>query len=44
MINELTELALEKAQVILGQECSPIGLMASPEGSSSRTAAWPKRR
>ena len=32
MINELTALALEKAEAILGQECSPIGLMASPEG------------
>ncbi len=28
----LTELALQKAQAILGNECSPIGLMASPEG------------
>ncbi len=28
----LTDLALEKAHVILGTECSPIGLMASPEG------------
>ena len=28
----LTELALEKAHTILGSECSPIGLMASPEG------------
>ena len=32
MISELAALALEKAQAILGQECSPIGLMASPEG------------
>ena len=32
MINELTALALAKAEAILGQECSPIGLMASPEG------------
>jgi glycogen debranching enzyme len=29
---ELTTLALAKAQAILRQECSPIGLMASPEG------------
>lgn len=28
----LTKIALEKAQEILGRECSPIGLMASPEG------------
>jgi len=28
----LTEIALEKAQAILDSECSPIGLMASPEG------------
>ena len=28
----LTETALEKAHAILGSECSPIGLMASPEG------------
>ena len=28
----LTEIALEKAHAILGSECSPIGLMASPEG------------
>ena len=28
----ITDLALEKAQGILGSECSPIGLMASPEG------------
>ena len=28
----LTETALEKAHTILGSECSPIGLMASPEG------------
>jgi glycogen debranching enzyme len=28
----LTDLALAKAQAILGSECSPIGLMASPEG------------
>ncbi len=31
-MNDLTELALDKAQQILGTECSPIGLMASPEG------------
>lgn len=28
----LTEIALEKAKAILKSECSPIGLMASPEG------------
>ncbi len=28
----LTEIGLEKAQGILGTECSPLGLMASPEG------------
>jgi glycogen debranching enzyme len=28
----VTNIALEKAQDILGTECSPIGLMASPEG------------
>jgi hypothetical protein len=28
----LTDTALEKAQAILDSECSPIGLMASPEG------------
>ncbi len=28
----ITELALQKAQGILGSECSRIGLMASPEG------------
>jgi len=28
----LDEMALEKAHAILGSECSPIGLMASPEG------------
>jgi glycogen debranching enzyme len=28
----LTETALHKAQAILSSECSPIGLMASPEG------------
>jgi glycogen debranching enzyme len=31
-MTSLTELALEKAYVILSSECSPIGLMASPEG------------
>jgi hypothetical protein len=30
-MSELTEVALEKAQAILASECSPIGLMASPE-------------
>jgi glycogen debranching enzyme len=29
---DLTQIAHEKAQVILESECSPIGLMASPEG------------
>src|SRR5512135_2282033 len=28
----LTDVALDKARQILGTECSPIGLMASPEG------------
>jgi hypothetical protein len=28
----LIETALQKAREILGGECSPIGLMASPEG------------
>ncbi len=28
----ILEMALEKAHAILGSECSPIGLMASPEG------------
>ncbi len=32
MADELTAVALEKAQEVLGRECSPIGLMASPEG------------
>ena len=32
VMNELTELALEKAQEVLTRECSPLGLMASPEG------------
>jgi len=31
-MTELIETALEKAHAILGSECSPIGLMASPEG------------
>src|SRR5512137_1001373 len=31
-MSSLTGVALEKAQEILGTECSPIGLMASPEG------------
>jgi glycogen debranching enzyme len=31
-MTELTDIALEKAQSILRSECSPIGLMASPEG------------
>ncbi len=31
-MTDLTNLALEKAQAILDRECSPIGLMASPEG------------
>src|SRR5512135_2438989 len=32
MMSTLTDSALEKAQEILGTECSSIGLMASPEG------------
>jgi glycogen debranching enzyme len=32
VISALTQVALQKAQAILGSECSPIGLMASPEG------------
>ena len=32
MMTNLIDLALEKAQTILDSECSPIGLMASPEG------------
>jgi glycogen debranching enzyme len=32
VMNEITTLALEKAQIILSSECSPLGLMASPEG------------
>jgi glycogen debranching enzyme len=31
-MSDLTDLALERAQSILARECSPIGLMASPEG------------
>ena len=31
-MSSLTDLALEKAHAILGSECSPLGLMASPEG------------
>lgn len=31
-MNEITELALEKAKEVLGRECSPLGLMASSEG------------
>jgi glycogen debranching enzyme len=31
-MSTLTDVALEKAQAILASECSPIGLMASPEG------------
>jgi glycogen debranching enzyme len=31
-MTELTELALQKAQEVLARECSPLGLMASPEG------------
>lgn len=31
-MNEMTDLALEKAKEVLGRECSPLGLMASPEG------------
>ena len=31
-MSSLIDVALEKAQTILGTECSPIGLMASPEG------------
>ncbi len=31
-MTELTELALEKAQEVLAQECCPLGLMASSEG------------
>ncbi len=31
-MTNLTDMALEKAHAILNTECSPIGLMASPEG------------
>ena len=31
-MTDLTNLALENAQAVLDRECSPIGLMASPEG------------
>lgn len=31
-MNNLVNIALDKAQAILASECSPIGLMASPEG------------
>jgi glycogen debranching enzyme len=31
-MTSLTDLALQKAHQILNQECSPLGLMASPEG------------
>lgn len=31
-MNDLIDLALKKAYVVLNSECSPIGLMASPEG------------
>lgn len=31
-MDPLTDLALEKAKTILTRECSPLGLMASPEG------------
>lgn len=31
-MSQLIDIALEKAQGILNRECSPIGLMASPEG------------
>ena len=31
-MTELTEVALEKAKDVLADECSPLGLMASPEG------------
>ena len=32
VISELTDLALERAEAVLTTECSPLGLMASPEG------------
>jgi glycogen debranching enzyme len=31
-MTDLTDVALEKAQQVLARECSPLGLMASPEG------------
>ena len=31
-MNNLIDIAYEKAQAVLAQECSPLGLMASPEG------------
>lgn len=31
-MSELTDLALEEARRVLARECSPLGLMASPEG------------
>jgi len=31
-MNDLTHVAYEKALAVLAQECSPLGLMASPEG------------
>jgi len=31
-VTALSDLALEKAQDVLKRECSPLGLMASPEG------------
>jgi len=31
-MSDLTDMAYKKAQAVLAQECSPIGLMASPEG------------
>ncbi len=31
-MEDITKIALEKAMLILSSECSPIGLMASPEG------------
>ena len=31
-MSKLIDIAYDQAQAILGTECSPIGLMASPEG------------
>jgi len=31
-MSNLVDLAYEKAQEVLARECSPLGLMASPEG------------